>query len=200
VEVVAVTVPDRRVVPAPSSEQPDIDRLADTVRDGYAEYDDDTEVMLYRSDRALDELVALARDSDSMALANELATVGSNLLAAEARVAELERHRASELDSAMVLIGRIASAVEPRDDESVLDAVRRERERVAELEAALRDDPERIARMFHETYERLAPEHGYETRRESAVPWEDVPENNLALMVAVAAEVGAALAGDGGGA
>jgi hypothetical protein len=71
--------------------------------------------------------------------------------------------------------------------------------RVAELEAA-RDDPEKIARMFHEAYERHAPEHGYETRRESAVPWEAVPENNRALMVAVAAEVGAALAGDGGGA
>lgn len=32
-------------------------------------------------------------------------------------------------------------------------------------------------------------EHGYETRRESAVPWEDVPERNKALMIAVAAEI-----------
>lgn len=42
----------------------------------------------------------------------------------------------------------------------------------------------RIARAFHYTYERLAPEHGYETRKESSVPWHDVPENNRALMVA----------------
>lgn len=46
-----------------------------------------------------------------------------------------------------------------------------------------------IARRFHEAYERLAPEFGYETRRESAVPWEDVPEQNKALMIAVATEV-----------
>ena len=48
---------------------------------------------------------------------------------------------------------------------------------------------ERIARAFHEAYERLAPEHGYETRPDSAVGWEDVPTNNRALMVAVAAEL-----------
>lgn len=50
-------------------------------------------------------------------------------------------------------------------------------------------DPEAIARAFHEAYERLAPEHGYETRKASAVPWEQVPENNRRLMTAVAAEV-----------
>lgn len=43
---------------------------------------------------------------------------------------------------------------------------------------------ERIARAFHEAYERLAPEHGYETRRASAVPWPEVPAHNRALMVA----------------
>jgi hypothetical protein len=48
---------------------------------------------------------------------------------------------------------------------------------------------EAIARMFHEEYERLAPEHGYETRRDSAVPWEDVPERNRRLMVATVAAV-----------
>ena len=47
--------------------------------------------------------------------------------------------------------------------------------------------PEDIARAFHETYERLAPEHGYETRKASAVPWEDVPEQNKSLMIAVVA-------------
>lgn len=49
--------------------------------------------------------------------------------------------------------------------------------------------PEVIARHFHETYERLAPGHGYETRPESAVTWEDVPENNRALMIGVVEEL-----------
>lgn len=48
---------------------------------------------------------------------------------------------------------------------------------------------EDIARRFHETYERLAPDFGYETRSESAVPWEDVPERNRLLMQAVVAFV-----------
>lgn len=45
------------------------------------------------------------------------------------------------------------------------------------------DHAEQVARLFHDTYERLAPFYGYETRRESAVPWEDVPEQNKRLMV-----------------
>lgn len=44
---------------------------------------------------------------------------------------------------------------------------------------------EELARAFHEVYESLAPAFGYETRNESAVPWEQVPENNRRLMVAV---------------
>jgi hypothetical protein len=44
---------------------------------------------------------------------------------------------------------------------------------------------EAIARAFHESYERQAPDHGYETRVASAVPWDEVPENNRALMTAV---------------
>lgn len=43
---------------------------------------------------------------------------------------------------------------------------------------------EEIARAFHAIYEDLAPHHGYETRTESAVPWEHVPEANRNLMVA----------------
>lgn len=39
-----------------------------------------------------------------------------------------------------------------------------------------------IARAFHEAYERLAPTFGYRTRDASAVPWEDVPEDNKNLM------------------
>lgn len=50
-----------------------------------------------------------------------------------------------------------------------------------------------VARRFHEAYERLAPTFGYETRPESAVPWEDVPEANRALMTAVVSEVEADL-------
>jgi hypothetical protein len=53
---------------------------------------------------------------------------------------------------------------------------------------------EDVARLFHETYERLAPLHGYETRKASAVPWDDVPEPNRSLMIAVAAEVAPVIA------
>lgn len=45
---------------------------------------------------------------------------------------------------------------------------------------------EQLARDFHETYERLAPGFHYDTRNESAVPWDEVPEPNRSLMVAVA--------------
>jgi hypothetical protein len=48
---------------------------------------------------------------------------------------------------------------------------------------------EELAQLFHESYERLAKEQGYKTREESAVPWEDVPEDNKRLMIATAAEV-----------
>ena len=41
-----------------------------------------------------------------------------------------------------------------------------------------------IARAFHEAYERLAPEFDYETRIQSRVPWEAVPERNRRLMIA----------------
>jgi len=46
-----------------------------------------------------------------------------------------------------------------------------------------------IAHAFHETYERLAPDHSYETREASAKPWAEVPRENQVLMVAVAAEL-----------
>lgn len=48
---------------------------------------------------------------------------------------------------------------------------------------------EEIARAFHESYERLAPNHGYKTREASAVPWADVPPANKALMMAVAMDL-----------
>jgi hypothetical protein len=46
-----------------------------------------------------------------------------------------------------------------------------------------------IAREFHESYERLAPQYGYETREETAVPWSEVPEDNKLLMVGVIADL-----------
>lgn len=46
-----------------------------------------------------------------------------------------------------------------------------------------------VAMRFHQVYERLAPEHGYETREESRVAWPDVPEQNRKLMIAVVGEL-----------
>jgi hypothetical protein len=51
------------------------------------------------------------------------------------------------------------------------------------------DQAETIASKFHEAYERLAPEFGYKTREASAVPWEEVPEANKSLMIAVIGEL-----------
>jgi hypothetical protein len=51
------------------------------------------------------------------------------------------------------------------------------------------DTAERIARAFHEAYERLAPDFGYTTREASAKPWADVPEQNKRLMIAVVADL-----------
>ena len=48
---------------------------------------------------------------------------------------------------------------------------------------------EQVAKAFHDTYERLAPQHNYHTRRASAKPWEDVPENNRSLMIEVVSEL-----------
>lgn len=48
---------------------------------------------------------------------------------------------------------------------------------------------EPLARLFHETYERLAPDYGYRTREASAVPWDEVPERNRSLMIATADHV-----------
>ena len=49
------------------------------------------------------------------------------------------------------------------------------------------DTHERIAAAFHREYEDRAPSYGYETRKDSAVQWEQVPENNRELMIAVVA-------------
>ncbi len=49
--------------------------------------------------------------------------------------------------------------------------------------------PELLAMWFHDTYESLAPEHGYETRLSSREEWDRVPEQNRRLMVATASHV-----------
>ncbi len=46
-----------------------------------------------------------------------------------------------------------------------------------------------IAKAFHEAYERLAPQYRYKTQEASAVPWEDVPQQNKMLMTAVISEL-----------
>jgi hypothetical protein len=48
---------------------------------------------------------------------------------------------------------------------------------------------ETIAREFHETYEQIAVEQSYETRPESRVPWEQVPEPNGELVRSVVADL-----------
>lgn len=42
-----------------------------------------------------------------------------------------------------------------------------------------------LASIFHAKYEEFAPKFGYSTRKQTAVPWEDVPPNNKALMTEV---------------
>lgn len=44
---------------------------------------------------------------------------------------------------------------------------------------------ERVAKAFHETYEKLAPTLDYVARPESAVPWDEVPWVNRNLMIHV---------------
>jgi len=60
----------------------------------------------------------------------------------------------------------------------------------ASPDASETSDAESLARLFHETYERLAPDHGYETRKASAKPWSEVPEQNKNLMIAVCRLIG----------
>ena len=61
--------------------------------------------------------------------------------------------------------------------------------RLAAERVIRRKDAERLARFFHETYERLAPDFGYRTREASAKPWDQVPEENRELMICTCAEV-----------
>lgn len=45
--------------------------------------------------------------------------------------------------------------------------------------------PEGLAEKFHTFYESFAPAFGYKTRKESAVAWVNVPEENKKLMIRV---------------
>jgi hypothetical protein len=65
-----------------------------------------------------------------------------------------------------------------------------ERERGARRDpTTIAIDAETLARRFHETYERLAPAFGYVTRPATAVAWEQMPEQNRRLMLAVCQEL-----------
>ena len=44
-------------------------------------------------------------------------------------------------------------------------------------------DREKLAKRFHYFYETLAPSCGYETRKESRVEWDELPESNRELML-----------------
>jgi hypothetical protein len=48
-----------------------------------------------------------------------------------------------------------------------------------------RPDVDAAAKLFHDTYERLAPQYGWKTQAASAVTWEALPTNQRELMVRV---------------
>ena len=48
---------------------------------------------------------------------------------------------------------------------------------------------ERLARDFHETYERLAAGEGWETQEDCRVDFNDLPAENRSLMIAVCTEI-----------
>lgn len=82
-------------------------------------------------------------------------------------------------------------AVRPEDENffaAFYQAMIRRPENVSDWqkeEAAQPIEAEQIAALFHRLYEELAPQFGYTTRPESAVPWSQVPENNRYLMTTV---------------
>jgi hypothetical protein len=86
----------------------------------------------------------------------------------------------AELTEARAALG--SAPPEPQTESKVIDLM-------ATLRASLHRSPEWIARQFHDAYERLAPQFGYTTRPESAVPWDKVPEQNRRLMIAVVQDV-----------
>lgn len=85
----------------------------------------------------------------------------------------------------------------PGTEEFETEDLSREWERRKLSKSALKIDPSLLAQMFHEEYERLALHLGYQTREDSRVPWEDVPETNRSLMVATCRSVLSRIAGEG---
>lgn len=49
--------------------------------------------------------------------------------------------------------------------------------------------PDQLAELFHTTYEQVTPQFGYETRRETAVPWDELPHPHKQMLIAVATQV-----------
>jgi uncharacterized coiled-coil protein SlyX len=167
------------------SEQPDIDRLADTVRETLDYMERITlslgpgsrTALLAAARAALDELVALARAKESAERAlepwmRERDKAWADLSAAEARAAELERQLAEAKQSIKTIV---------KEDGVV---VSRQARRVAELKAALRDTLTEIDELGT-AYTALRKKH--EPPYIVYIPW----SRPAAL---------AALAGDGGGA
>lgn len=88
---------------------------------------------------------------------------------------------------------RIAELTESlRQQESQLRTALDELRQISQPPA---ESPLDLARRFHEAYERLAPSFGYETRTETRVF--NPNSTNGRLMVAVCAELGAAVTTDG---
>lgn len=54
-------------------------------------------------------------------------------------------------------------------------------------------ESEELAKLFHDIYETLAPQYGYETRKETRVKFDELPENNKKLMIAVCSRVAAVI-------
>lgn len=65
----------------------------------------------------------------------------------------------------------------------------------ARIEALESWTPERLARLFHDTYEEYAKNYNWQSQT-GGVVWEWLPENNRSLMLAVCETVLAALAGE----
>lgn len=89
--------------------------------------------------------------------------------------------RASHWDAAQFQFKQIVETVELAKQE--LASLKKERDALkerVELPSA-----ERLAIMFHDEYERLAPAFGYETRNRSK-KWKDAPDKQIRLMVATA--------------
>ena len=59
----------------------------------------------------------------------------------------------------------------------------------AALRLSARLNAREVARRFHDAYESLAPSFGYKTRDASAKPWDELPANLRALMIATVERV-----------